>query len=157
VNSSDVTIHTVSPNSAGLLDRVDADVFDHPVQTRYLHAFLANPANVLVVAEADGVVVGMATGIAYIHPDKPLSLFINEVGVSARHQRRGIGRRLIAAILHRGRQLGCREAWVATEVSNAAARALYEATGGVADDERAVVYVYPLGAATPDSSAAGDT
>jgi ribosomal protein S18 acetylase RimI-like enzyme len=99
---------------------------------------------VLVVATADGEVVGMATGIAYVHPDKPLALFVNEVGVSGRFRRRGIGRQLVAAILERGRQLGCVEAWVATEAGNAPARALYRASGGVEDEEPAVVYVYPL-------------
>ena len=86
----------------------------------------------------------MSTGITYGHPDKPLSLFINEVGVSGRFRRRGIGRRLVAALIARGKELGCEEAWVATEVGNKPARALYETLGGLPDDEHAVVYVYPL-------------
>ncbi len=86
----------------------------------------------------------MATGIAYVHPDKPLSLFINEVGVSPRYQRQGIARRLTDRLLDHAKALGCKEAWVATEESNRAARALYAATGGVEDEDRAVVYLYPL-------------
>ena len=97
-----------------------------------------------MVAVADGVVVGMASGIAYAHPDKPLQLFVNEVGVSPRFQRLGIGKELMTALLQRGRELGCCEAWVATEEGNSAARRLYDALGGREDDERAVVYVYPL-------------
>jgi ribosomal protein S18 acetylase RimI-like enzyme len=139
-----VSIHVVSQANARLLDRVDDDVFDHKVQPELLSLFLANPANLLVVAVAADEVVGMASGISYVHPDKPLALFINEVGVSGRYHRQGIGRRLVSRLIERGEELGCTEAWVATELGNKPARALYEALGGVPDEEHAVVYVYPL-------------
>ncbi len=139
-----VAIHVVDHDNASLLDRVDEDVFDYPVRPELLRAFLENPANLLVVAVTACEVVGMATGIAYLHPDKPLSLFINEVGVSGRFRRRGIGRNLVTALIARGRELGCVEAWVATEQDNKAARALYQSLGGEQDDQYAVVYTYPL-------------
>jgi ribosomal protein S18 acetylase RimI-like enzyme len=145
MSSPRIELHWVDASNAGLLERVDDDVFDDAVQPARVNAFVANPANQLVVAVSDDTVVGMASGITYVHPDKPLALFINEVGVSARFHRQGIGRLLMQAMLQRGHALGCHEAWVATEVGNQPARALYEATGGVADDEAAVVYVYPLG------------
>jgi ribosomal protein S18 acetylase RimI-like enzyme len=134
----------VNQANAALLDSVDEDVFDHEVQPELLRAFLANPSNLLVVAVAEGQVVGMASGISYVHPDKPLSLFINEVGVSSRFHRQGLGRRLVSQLIQTGQELGCTEAWVATELSNSPARALYTALGGVPDEEHAVVYVYPL-------------
>lgn len=149
MDAPEVAVLVVGPATASLLDRVDDDVFDHPVRRDLLMEFLASPANVLVVAVAAGAVIGMATGLAYVHPDKPLALFINEVGVSARFRRRGIGRRLIAALLAWGRARGCAEAWVATEAGNAPARGLYAATGGREDDAPAVVYVYPLSADPP--------
>ena len=130
--------------NASLLDTVDEDVFDHEVQPELLRVFLANPANLLVVAVSEGQVVGMASGITYVHPDKPLALFINEVGVSARFHRRGLGKQLVSRLIEKGQEAGCTEAWVATEVDNKPARALYEALGGVQDEELAVVYVYPL-------------
>jgi ribosomal protein S18 acetylase RimI-like enzyme len=98
----------------------------------------------LIVAVADDQVIGMASGIAYLHPDKPLQLFANEVGVSGRFHRQGVGKKLLAALLHRGLEIGCHEAWVATERSNAAARALYSSVGGKEEDEPAIVYVYSL-------------
>jgi ribosomal protein S18 acetylase RimI-like enzyme len=137
-------MHVVTAANAWLLNQVDEDVFDRTVEPELLRAFLANPANLLVVAVAEGQVVGMATGICYVHPDKPLAMFINEVGVSQRVQGQGIGKRLVSLLLDQARERGCSEAWVATELSNKPARALYEALGGVPDEENAVVYVYPL-------------
>ena len=137
-------VHLVTEANRGLLDRVDEDVFDHEVRPEYLTRFLANPDHLLAVAVADGVVVGMASGLAYAHPDKPLQLFVNEVGVAPRFHRRGAGAALVDALLRQGRAMGCREAWVATEVGNAPARGLYRALGGVEDEEPAVVYVFPL-------------
>jgi RimJ/RimL family protein N-acetyltransferase len=133
-------VHLVTEANRDLLERVDEDVFDHPVRSEYVTAFLANPASLLAVAVADGTVVGMASGFVYGHPDKPLQLFVNEVGVAARVQRRGAGAAVVDALLRRGRELGCREAWVATEPDNAPARGLYRALGGVEDDAPAVVY-----------------
>jgi ribosomal protein S18 acetylase RimI-like enzyme len=145
-------MHLVSAASASLLDTVDDDVVDHAIQPELLQAFLANPANVMVVARIDDRVVGMATAICYVHPDKPLAMFINEVGVSPRVQGQGIGKRLVAALLDEARARGCREAWVATEVGNRPARALYESLSGVPDDELAVVYLYPLGSGAASST-----
>lgn len=139
-----ITIHRVTPDNRALLTCVDDDVFDNPVQPELLNDFLANPSNLLVVAVAGDAVVGMATGIAYVHPDKPIQLFVNEVGVSPRYQRQGIGKDLVAELLGHGKRLGCVEAWVATEVSNTAARALYTRLGSEEDDERAVVYTWSL-------------
>lgn len=144
MEASHVTLHVVTAENAHLLDRVAPGVFDHEVRPELLSEFLANPMNHIVVAVSGGTVVGMATGISYVHPDKPLQLFVNEVGVADAYRRQGIGRSLVDLLLARGERIGCTEAWVATEVSNAAARALYTSTGGVEDEERAVVYTYEL-------------
>ena len=144
MEASHVTLHVVTAENAHLLDRVAPGVFDHEVRPELLSEFLANPMNHIVVAVSGGTVVGMATGISYVHPDKPLQLFVNEVGVADAYRRQGIGRGLVALLLARGERIGCTEAWVATEVSNAAARALYTSTGGVEDEELAVVYTYEL-------------
>jgi len=144
MEASHVTLHVVTAENAHLLDRVAPGVLDHEVRPELLSEFLANPMNHIVVAVSGGTVVGMATGISYVHPDKPLQLFVNEVGVADAYRRQGIGRGLVDLLLARGERIGCTEAWVATEVSNAAARALYTSTGGVEDEERAVVYTYEL-------------
>jgi ribosomal protein S18 acetylase RimI-like enzyme len=149
----DFHIRLLGTQDAAVLDRVDPDVFDEPVRAELAERYLSDPHRLLAVAlDEDAVVVGMASGVVYLHPDKPLQLFINEVGVAERARRQGLARRLVQALLDHARSLGCIEAWVATEESNATARALYAALGGVEDAERAVVYVYPLVAPDPAAS-----
>jgi len=137
-------IHVVQPDEANLLDKVADGVFDHPVQADLLAEYLSVPSNILVVARDGDLVVGMATGLVYVHPDKPRQLFINEVGVDDAYRGRGIGKQLVRAMLDEGRRRGAVEAWVATEWENEAARALYASTGGQESDERIVMYLYPL-------------
>lgn len=146
LSTTPVIIHLITPATASMLDNLDDDVFDHPVDSTLLHEFLINPTNALIVAMMDGQVIGMATGITYVHPDKPRTLFVNEVGVSGRYQRQGIGKQLVSAILEWGKSRGCVDAWVSTEVANDAARSLYRSTGGIEDRDHAVVYTYALGA-----------
>jgi ribosomal protein S18 acetylase RimI-like enzyme len=75
--------------------------------------------------------VGFVSAVCYDHPDKPRpELWINEAGVAETHHRRGIGKLLMAAMLARGRDLGCAEAWVLADTDNHAALALYAAAGG---------------------------
>jgi aminoglycoside 6'-N-acetyltransferase I len=139
-----VDVRIVGAGEDRLFDRVAAEVFDGPIDPRWLAEFLADPRHHLAVAIEDGLVVGFASGIHYVHPDKAPELFVIEVGVSDAFRRQGIGRRLLAALFERGRTLGCAIAWVATGRSNAAARALYTAAGGLEDEEEAIVYSFPL-------------
>lgn len=127
-----ITVRLLGPADAAVLERVAADVFDAPVDARWTRCFLDDPRHHLAVALDDGVVVGMASAVDYVHPDKAPQLWINEVGVAVSHRRRGIGRRLVDALLAHGRELGCTEAWLGTEATNVAARRLYESAGGAA-------------------------
>ena len=144
-------IRVLVASDAALLDHVALEVFDKPIDQNLTKAFFADPRHHLVVAVDDGVVVGMASAVDYIHPDKPRQLWINEVGVAPSHQRRGIGRHLLAAILDHGRHLECTEAWVTTEVENAPACSLYESVGGTA--EACVLYSFPLNAENGNTNA----
>ncbi len=106
--------------------------------------FLADPRHHIAVALDGGVVIGMASAVHYVHPDKPPQLFIDEVGVASSHRRQGIASQLIALLLARGRALGCSEAWVAADEDNAPARALYAKAGGREEPVHAVIYAFPL-------------
>jgi aminoglycoside 6'-N-acetyltransferase I len=138
MNSSTISVRMLNAGDASVLDRIAPDVFDHAVDPRWTAEFLADQRHHLAVAIDDGVVVGMASAVHYVHPDKPPELWVNEVGVAPTHRGRRIGRRLLEALFTRGRELGCREAWLGTETDNIAARRLYSAVGGV---EEPMVYV----------------
>ncbi len=86
----------------------------------------------------------MASAVHYVHPDKAPELWVNEVGVAPTHWRQGIGRHLLHALFVRGRELGCRGAWVGTEPDNLAARQLYAALGGVEAPEPMVMGEFNL-------------
>jgi GNAT superfamily N-acetyltransferase len=84
--------------------------------------------------------VGFASAVDYIHPDKSQDLWINEVSVS--HRKRGLAKQILGALLEVGRQLGCREAWVLTDRPNSAAMRLYESLGGKGTDH--VMFTFKL-------------
>ena len=137
-------IRLLSPDDGAVLDRVAPDVFDHSVSPRWSAEFFADPRHHLAVALDEGVVVGFASGVHYIHPDKPPELWINEVGVAPTHQRQGVASRLLAVLMDRGAGLGCVQAWVLTSPANTAARRLYARAGGREADELSVMVEFPL-------------
>ena len=70
------------------LENVAPDVFDNPIEPEFAKEFLADPRHHIAVAIDRDLIVGFASGVHYLHPDKPLELFVNEVGVAPTHQRR---------------------------------------------------------------------
>jgi ribosomal protein S18 acetylase RimI-like enzyme len=141
-----VTIRILGPTDGAVLENVAPDVFDNPVDARWSAEFLADPRHHLAVAidEDTQQVVGMASGLHYVHPDKPPELWIDEVAVAPPYQDRGVGRQMLAALLAHARTLGCGEAWVLTSYGNTAARRMYAAAGGVEDSEAPLMITFPL-------------
>jgi ribosomal protein S18 acetylase RimI-like enzyme len=125
-----VEIKVLQAGDQAVLAQVAAEVFDNPIDPALTREFLNDPRHHIAVAVDDGVVVGFASGVHYVHPDKPAELWINEVGVAPTHHRLGLGKAVMRALLEVGRAQGCREAWVLTDKGNAAARALYGSVGG---------------------------
>jgi len=116
---------------AHYLNNVAEDVFDDPIVEPAAQEFLNDLRHRLVVALDNNVVVGFVSAVIYLHPDKPApELWINEIGVAPTHQRHGIGKRLLQAMLEEARQSGCTEAWVLTERENTAAMMLYNSAAG---------------------------
>ena len=135
-----IEIRVLGEGDATVLDDVAADVFDNAIIPEMAQRFLADPAHHIVVAIDEGTVVGMATGNDYLHPDKPVQFWVNEMGVAPSHQRRGIGKQLLRCILDLAKDLGRDEAWLGTEFDNVAARALYKSLDG--EEESFVMYTY---------------
>jgi GNAT superfamily N-acetyltransferase len=134
-----IEIRLLLSGDAPLLRDAAADVFGHAIEPRWSEEFLADPRHHLAVAIDDGRIVGMASGVHYVHPDKAPELWVNEVGVSPSHRGRGLGRRILAALLEHGRTLGCTEAWLLTDHHNTAARRMYAAAGGVEAAQQVLV------------------
>lgn len=137
-----VVVRLLGTEDAGVLDRVAEDVFDEAVVASLTREFLDDPRHHLAVAIDGDRVVGIASALDYVHPDKPRQLWINEVGVAPPWQRRGLASAMIEALLAHAKRLGCVEAWVGTEPDNTAARGLYEALGG--QIEPAVIFAWAL-------------
>lgn len=128
--STSLTIRMLGPNDAAVLSRVAPGVFDNPIDPHWTAEFLADPRHHMAVALSGRQVIGMASAVHYVHPDKPPEFWINEVGVAPSHQRQGIARQLLQALFAHGRALGCSEAWLGTEIDNLAARRLFADAGG---------------------------
>lgn len=126
-----------------LLDSAE-DVFDNPVDESLAREFLADPRHHIVVALVDGTVIGFASAVHYIHPDKPPELWINEVGVATSHQGKGIGKAIMKEMLKLGGRLGCVNAWVLTDKNNAPANGLYKSVGGNISEEETVMYEFGI-------------
>lgn len=142
-----IQVRVLNSNEAYILNNLAPDVFDNPIDPRWTAAFFADTRHHLAAALDEETVVGMASGVHYVHPDKPPELFINEVGVSDAYQGQGLGRRLMDTLLEHARTLGCVAAWTLTEQGNTAARRLYSAVGG--EEDACQIFVVPLGQESP--------
>ncbi len=125
----DVVIQILGEQDQAMLEQVAPDLFDQKIEPALVAEFLRDPRHHMAVALAEKTVVGFASAVHYIHPDKPPELWLNEIAVAPAHRRRGLARRLIGALLAHGHGLGCQNAWVLTESTNRPAVALYRAAG----------------------------
>ncbi|HEY1684843.1 MAG TPA: GNAT family N-acetyltransferase [Tepidisphaeraceae bacterium] len=141
---AEVTITRLSIADIAKLHQVAPGVFDHAINPQLCREFLADPRHHLVVAIELATVVGMASAVHYVHPDKAPQLFINEVAVAPTHWNQGIGRQLLDAMLAIARHLGCTEAWVLTDRDNVPAMRLYKSAGGEEAPRDQVMFTFKL-------------
>jgi GNAT superfamily N-acetyltransferase len=118
-------------------------VFDGHINPSIAEEFLRDRHHHLAVAIDEGRIVGFASGVHYVHPDKPPQMFINEVGVAPTCQSRGIGRAVLLALIDRARELNCSEAWVLASRENIPAMRMYGSLGG-SEDGNPVMFTFPL-------------
>jgi GNAT superfamily N-acetyltransferase len=138
-------IRLLRAEDAATLANVASGVFDDALDQAATPEFLRDPRHHLAVAVDADVVVGFASAVHYVHPDKPSpELWINEIGVAATHRGLGVGRALLEALLDVARQLGCVEAWVLTDRGNEPAMRLYKSGGGVAAAGDHVMFTFRL-------------
>lgn len=145
-----IEIKVLQQGDDHILMRVAPEVFDNPIDAELAKEFLQDPRHHIAVALDDGLVVGFASGVHYVHPDEPPELWINEVAVAPTHRCRGIGKAAVQALLDVGRAHKCKMAWVLTDSRNVAARALYSSAGGTAPSGASalanctLMYEFPL-------------
>ena len=138
------TVKVLSDSDLSLLMNVAEEVFDNPVDEKLAQEFLNDPRHHIVVAISDGIVIGFASALHYVHPDKPAELWIDEVGVSPAHQNKGVGKAIMNELLRLGKQLGCVTAWVLTDRTNAPANGLYKSAGGEIAEGDTIMYEFNL-------------
>jgi ribosomal protein S18 acetylase RimI-like enzyme len=126
------------PDDLATLLAVEEGLFDEPFDPAESAAFLADPANLLLLAYDGDVAVGMLTGTFLRHPDKPLSLFVNELGTRPDWQRRGVATLLMQEAIAIARARGARGVWLGTEDDNEGAIAFYRSLG--AEEMRGVFF-----------------
>jgi ribosomal protein S18 acetylase RimI-like enzyme len=139
-----IPIRLLQSEDHAVLTRLAPDIFDKPIDPRLLEEFLADARHHVAVAIDADLVVGMASAVHYVHPDKRAQMFINEVGVSSAYRRRGLARRLVQALIDEAARLQCSEAWVLADADNQAARALYESAGGTAAPVASIMYTFSI-------------
>ncbi|MFS4468695.1 GNAT family N-acetyltransferase [Maribacter sp. 2210JD10-5] len=119
-------------------------LFDYPIKEKSAIAFLNSKRHHMAIALDNEKVVGMASGVHYVHPDKMPSLFIDEVGVLETHQNKGIGRSLVKFLNEHGKSLGCSSSWVLTDTDNVAAQKMYTASGGKKAPQHLIMFDFQL-------------
>ncbi len=125
-----------------LLEASEQSLFDGDIRPELGSQFLSDPRHHIAVAIEDFTIVGFASAVRYIHPDKPDELWINEVAVVKAYRRKGIADALLKLLFQCGRELGCREAWVLVDESNIPANQLYSKLGGV--PKKQIMYSFEL-------------
>jgi aminoglycoside 6'-N-acetyltransferase I len=120
------TLKRMGPGDEAVFDAIAPDVFDEPIHPERMHAYLRTPGHLLVLALEEGIVVGQCAAVVHKHPDKPDELYIDEVGTASTHLRRGVATAMMEEMFAWGRELGCEDAWLGTELDNVEAKALYE-------------------------------
>ncbi len=121
----------LSSGDEKLLEASGHGVFDHDIQPELGSQFLSDPQHHIAVAIEDSTIVGFASAVNYIHPDKPDELWINEVAVVKVYRRKGVADTLLKLLFQCGREHRCREAWALTDESNIPANQLYSNLGVV--------------------------
>jgi ribosomal protein S18 acetylase RimI-like enzyme len=140
-----IEVRVLGRDDADLLSSVVPGVFDDAIDVARAAEFLADPRHHLVVALSDAAIVGFASSVHYLHPDKPEPEFwINEIGVAPAHRGGGVGRRLVAAILEVARNAGCKEAWVLADTDNPAAIHLYSRVPHACSPAPQLMFTFPL-------------
>jgi len=133
---------TIRPAEDGDLDDVAAierSVFNDPWSRRSFVDLVGQPQVAFLVAVDGQTVVGYAV-VLLTPPESELA----NLAVSRLMQHQGLGRRLLSEAVGAARERGSKEMFLEVRASNAAAIALYSATGFTAVGRRVRYYARPI-------------
>ncbi|MEQ1769926.1 MAG: GNAT family N-acetyltransferase [Devosia sp.] len=119
------------------------DVFDEPVLPLRLHDYLRQPGHLMVLAFEGNLVIGQCAAVIHRHPDKPTELYVDEVGTASTHRRQGVAKAMMNEMFAWGREYGCAEAWLGTDLDNVEANGLYRGYSP-SEDETIQYYLFAL-------------
>lgn len=139
-----IDVRLLGPDDALLVMHVAPGVFDNDPDPALTAEFLGDPRHHFAAAIDGDLLVGMASAVHYVHPDKPPQLWINEVAVAPSHHNQGIAKRLLRLLIELGEQMHCTELWVLTNRANTIACRLYESVGAEAPGEDCLMYTIRL-------------
>ena len=141
---TDIIVRRLQPGDEATVCRVVEVFHEATSDTSRAATFLANPANYLLIAETDNTLVGFLMAYRLDRIDRSATqLFVYEIDVEPEYQRRGAGSTLMRYVADIVDREGMMEAFVITNRSNVPAMALFQRTGGIAEDDDAVVFAYP--------------
>jgi ribosomal protein S18 acetylase RimI-like enzyme len=113
------------------------------VSLKYLQKFLSNPANYLIVAEAENKVAGFLLAYRLERlKEESFKLFIYEIDISENFRRQGIGTALVEYARNVVREENMINAFVFTNYSNQGAVEFYKSTGGEIENGDDLMFVY---------------
>ena len=87
----------LGPGDAGALEAAN-ELFDADVRPGATRRFLDDGNHHVILAYEDDTPAGFVSGVEMTHPDKGTEMFLYELGVAERFQRRGIGTALVEAL-----------------------------------------------------------
>lgn len=144
----DVTVRQLGQGDESTLIEIVLRNKARSITSEYATRLLANPSNLLLVAERKQHPVGFIWGYLLPRIDREsCQLFIYEVEVLPGARMRGVGASLMnfVAICTKANHL--MEAFVLTDMDNVAAQRLYVSTGASLADGKPTIYIYGGGSA----------
>ncbi|MEX1108466.1 MAG: GNAT family N-acetyltransferase [Dongiaceae bacterium] len=122
-------------NRFGVLAGEADDVFTAAIVLR--DGFGPKPAFEVLLAEQDGRAIGYVLFEEFYNSEIPgRGIWLSDLFVDPDLRRRGLGKRLMAAVASEAVARGCVSLWWGVRNSNAKARAFYETLGPKDDDAR---------------------
>lgn len=123
-------IREARPQEARLFLEIDHEAFSTDrFNLRQMRYLLRKARSVALVAEEAGQARGIAIGLLRDHPGGRRSGRVYLLAVRPPHRGRGVGKRLLTALIKRLRSAGAERIYLEVNVKNHRARVLYESLG----------------------------